>query len=202
MPRWSPLEIANIEIVRKHCAHLIASCPAYPEVVGDRKIVRFLRGHNHDVEKVSLMMEKFLKWRVDNSVDEIRANIVERGCDHPLRFPKGELILKLIPQLVILPYATDKLGCPICVEQYNFVPAEVFQQITMEDYILFVIYTLEYKSLIIEQLSELRERKYLNSLSDDERAEIDSISSTKPPYGVLANICVIRDLCKHSHHRS
>lgn len=146
------------------------------------------------------MMEKFLKWRVDNKVDEVRANIVEKGCDHPLRFPKGELILKLIPQLVILPYATDKLGCPICVEQYNFIPAEVFQQITMEEYILFVIYTLEYKSLIIEQLSEQREREYLNSLSDDERADIDddSTNSTKPPYGVLANICVIRDLCKQA----
>lgn len=197
MPRWSTLEIANIEIVRKHCAHLIASCPAYPEVVGDRKIVRFLRGHNQDVEKVCLMMEKFLKWRADNSVDEVRANIVENGCDHPLRFPKGELILKLIPQLVILPHATDKLGCPICVEQYNFIPAEVFQQITMEEYILFVIYSLEYKSLIIEQLSEQREREYLDSLSDDERANIDSINSTMPPYGVLANICVIRDLCKY-----
>ena len=50
---------------------------------------RFLRGHNQDVDKVCMMMNKFLKWRVDNNVDEIRKNIVEGGFDHPSKLPKG-----------------------------------------------------------------------------------------------------------------
>ena len=106
---------------------------------------------------------------------------------------------------MILPEALDKVGSPICVEQYNFVPAEVFKHITIEDYIVFVMYSLEYRSLIVEQLSEQRERAYLASLTPEQRAALESESgndgssgngNSSTPYGVLVNTCVIRDLSK------
>ena len=158
-------------------------------------MIRFLRGHNFDIDKVSNLMTNFFKWRIDNKVDEIRTNIVERGMDHPLKFPKGELILSLIPQLILVPNAQDKLGSPICVEQYNFTPSEVFKYITIDDYILFVLYSLEFKSLIVEALSEQREQAFLNSLTKAERTELESNPNSKP-YGVIVNICVVRDLSK------
>jgi hypothetical protein len=198
MPRWSALEQQGIETVRSRLKQQLSESPQYPEVVGDRKIVRFLRGHNHDVDKVTTMMSNFLKWRVDSNVNEIRKNIVENGCDHPLKFPKGELILSLIPQLVLVPDAMDNTGSPICVEQYNFVPSEVFKHINLDDYILFVTYGLEFKSLIVEQLSEEREQAFLAALTAEERAEHEKndTKSQFPPYGVLVNICVVRDLSK------
>lgn len=194
MTRWTAQEHECIAILRERLKEQLADSPQFPEVVGDRKLVRFLRGHNHDLEKVHGMMRNYLQWRKDNKVNEIRTNIVERGFDHPLRFPKGEIILKLIPQLVVLPEALDKTGSPICVEQYNFVPSEVFKYITIEDYILFVMYSLEYRSLIVEQLSEHREQAYLAGLTPEERLELEKPESK--PYGVLVNICVIRDLSK------
>lgn len=51
----------------------------------------------------------------------------------------------------------DNSGCPICVEQYNFIPSEILKQITIAEYVTFVIYSLEFKSLILEQLSHQRE---------------------------------------------
>jgi hypothetical protein len=99
MPRWSLEEQRHIAAVRDRLQDLLTASPQYPEVVGDRKIVRFLRGHSYDVEKVVGMMSNFLKWRKEKGVDQIRMNVVEGGADHPLRFPKGELILSLIPQV-------------------------------------------------------------------------------------------------------
>lgn len=136
MPRWSNKEAECIATVRSLCAAKLSSSAPFPEVVGDRKIVRFLRGHDYNIDKVVEMMNKFLDWRRDNSVDDIRRNIVEHGMDHPLRFPKGELIMQLIPQLVLAPDAQCKQGCPICVEQYNFVPSQVLKSISIEDYVV------------------------------------------------------------------
>lgn len=195
MPRWSTQEQECIDILKSRLSNELAASPQYPEIVGERKMVRFLRGHNFDIEKVYNMMVNFFKWRIDNNVNDIRTNIVERGFDHPSKFPKGDVILSLIPQLIIVPNAFDKLGSPLCVEQYNFVPSEVFKYITIDDYILFVMYSLEYRSLVIEQLSEHREQAFLAGLSESERVELKTDPNSKP-YGVIVNTCVVRDLSK------
>ncbi len=194
MPRWNQEESACLSAVKARLSEQIAAVPAYPEVVGDRKIIRFLRGHGYAVDKVCDLIINFLKWRVDNKVDDIRKHIVEGGADHPLKFPKGELILSLIPQLVLAPDALDSEGALICVDQYKFSPSEVLTKISVEEYVHFFTYVLEYRSCIIEQVSEEREAAFLNSLSEEERRNIDSPESQSPPHGVIANTCVIRDL--------
>lgn len=62
--------------------------------------------------------------------------------------------------------------------------------ITISDYIGFIIHCLEYKTLVIEQLSEERERKALRAIMDVPF----SPSQSSVPYGVLLYTCVIRDL--------
>jgi hypothetical protein len=194
MPRWTAQEHEQIAIIRQRLASLLAEAPPYPEVVGDRKIIRFLRGHDHNLEKVIEMYSKFLHWRKEHGVDEIRRNIVEGEADHPLKFPKGQLIMSLLPSLVMAPDAFDNFGCPIVVEQYRFSPSEVLSKVKIEEYVLFVTYSLEYRQIILEQISEQREQEFLNSLSPQERARIEDIHSKAPPYGVIAQSCVIRNL--------
>lgn len=184
MPRWNRKEQDCIDIIRSRCEDVIKQSPPYPEVIGDRKLIRFLRGHDYNLDKVSDLYRQFLLWRKQANVDEIRQNIVEKAMNHPKKFPKGELILSLIPQLTIAPDAMDNLQSPICVEQYNFSPSHVLTQITLQDYLVFTTYCLEYRSLIVEQLSEEREQQYLQSLSDEEKAKLDSL----PPYGVIVSL--------------
>ena len=173
--------------------------PQYPEVVGDRKLIRFIRGHGHDEEKILEMVEKFLDWRDANEVDKIRENIVN-GMNHWLKFPKGELITGLIDTVVIAPYAVDKEGSPICVDQYNFSPSEVLEKITLEEYVHYTIYTLEYRSMILEYLSEMQERK---EISQREREgehgarrlqDYNENGIEEETTGVLIRTCVIRDM--------
>lgn len=112
------------------------------------------------------------------------------GMNDPMKFPNGKKILSMITQIVLEPNAMDKFGCPICVEKFNFSPAEVLKKITLEEYTLFMIYVLEYRSLIVEQISEERESTNLKIL----REKPENNLGNQQPYGVVANTCVIRDL--------
>jgi hypothetical protein len=125
-------------------------------------------------------------------VDEIRHNILRGGCSHPSRFPNGEKILRLIPQIVIDHEIRDSFGCPIVFEQYSFRPGEILTQISLEEYVEFITYCLEYRSLICEQLSEENERKKVQALHA--RRDAGEDLSLEEPYGTLCYLCIIRDL--------
>lgn len=75
---------------------------------------------------------------------------------------------------------------PLVLEQYSFSPSEVFNAVTTEQYLLFLIYTLEYRALVMEQMSHESEQEYLKQHPDP--------LSRSDGYGVvLLNYC-IRDL--------
>ena len=103
-----------------------------------------------------------LQWRRDANVDKIRNNILYGGMDHPTKFPYADVIMKYAYQIVIAIDALDKNGNPVSLETFNFEPKDVLKIITTDQYLEYLAYTLEYKSLVIEQLSEERERKYLH----------------------------------------
>ncbi len=44
--RWSPIETSLLSELRVLCSEEIAAAKPFPEVVGDRRLMRFLRGHN------------------------------------------------------------------------------------------------------------------------------------------------------------
>lgn len=183
----------NVQI-RERLGDRLTQVPQFPEVTGDRKILRFLRGHDYDVEKVTILMTKFLDWRRDNKVDDIRQSIVLGGRNKPTDFPRAEVILQLVPQIVLCAYARDKSNAPISVEKFNFLPSVVFQTLTLSEYTEFLIYALEFKSIITDQISEEMDQKYLDSLSPSDRVKAESDDPDIPPYGTLMGLCVIRDL--------
>ncbi len=82
-------------------------------VIGDRRIIRFIRGCNHNVDETIKAFISFLKWRQDNNVDEIRQDIVYRGMNTPFMFPFGKTIIKLAPQIVIASNSLDYQGRPL-----------------------------------------------------------------------------------------
>lgn len=199
--RWSAEEEEAIAEIRGRLKDDLAQVAQNPEVVGDRKILRFYRGHNGDIDKATEMMRGFLSWRQQRNVDQIRHNIVHQGFDEPRKFPNGEKIMSLMPQVVIDASARDKLGAPICLEQYKFSPSAVFKAVSLDEYIEFVIYSLEYKSIILEQLSherELENRQRLEDLLNKAKSSNvitkEQLAELQKPYGVTMHTCVIRDM--------
>jgi len=144
MPRISKRDRDGIAAIRVKCAELITKTPNFPEATGDRKILRFLIGHDHNVDKAAEMFGKYLTWRMENNVNAIRHNIIYGGLDHPSKFPFADLVLSLMPSLVLAYDAPDKKGCPICVDQYDFEPSEVIEKIGLEVSSILNVYQLKY----------------------------------------------------------
>lgn len=153
--RWTAAELDLLEEVRDRLKEKFLRSAPYPEVVGDRKLIRFIRGHNHVLPKICEMVGNFLDWRFENGVDDIRKDIVERRLT-PEQFPGADVVFKHISLTVIAPPAKDSdtflTTLPLCVEP--FMSPAVFGEIDVEDYIRFRIYCLEYVAMTLEQLSE------------------------------------------------
>ena len=184
--RWFAAEYDKLAEMKRRLSSEIAASPPYPDVIGERRMIRFLRGKDGNVDQATKLYGDFLKWRRENGVDEIRDKILNGGINHPFKFPMGEKIIELQPQIVMAPKAFDNQGQPITLETFGFDPDAVFKHVTIEQYLTFLIYSLEFRALVMEQLSEEREREYL-------REHLDP-SSRQEGYGVLVKQCTIRDL--------
>jgi len=184
--RWVPAEEEALKKLRLLVKEELASAPQFPELVGERRLIRFLRGRDNDPELAAGMYIDHLKWRKEMGVNEIRNNIAYHGKNNPLKFPNGDVIIRLAPQVVMAANARDHVGQPIVLEQYGFSPKEVMAAVSIDEYIIFLIYTLEYRSMILEQLSEEMEQEYLRTHPDP--------STREDGYGVILKSCCIRDL--------
>jgi uridine kinase len=75
MIRWKEEERSAIAEMRLRLFTDLKKIPQFPEVVGDRRLIRFYNGNGKDVDRAVEAYMKFLKWRKDNQVDQIRQNI-------------------------------------------------------------------------------------------------------------------------------
>ena len=82
----------------------------------------------------------------------------------------------------------------------QFSPTEVLSNVTVPEYLQFIIYSLEFKTLVVEQLSEEREQAAIAHLLEAKKGKGgiggggEKERSTCVPYGVLLYTCVIRNL--------
>ena len=72
------------------------------------------------------------------------------------------------------------------MECYNFSPNDVLDAITIQDYLVFLTYTLEYRAIVMEQMSHEQEQRYIISHPDPDRRD--------DGYGVVLLDFTIRDL--------
>lgn len=161
MGRWSAEEEKLIKVVREKCARELSNVMPFPEVVGDRRIIRFIRakyGNANGLDESIKLYRDFLIWRRDNNIDAIRNKIVYEGYNNPLAFPHGQVILDLLPTIVITPDAVDKKRQPIVLELYGQNPALLLEKVSISEYMNFLVYCLEFRAIILEQLSDLYER--------------------------------------------
>jgi hypothetical protein len=103
--------VGPLRPVRHSLALLFVNVPV--AVVGDRRLLRFLRGKQNDVNEAAKMFSAFLKWRDENNVDDIRNQILYGGLDTPYKFPNGKKIIDLAPQIIVSAKAQDYKGQPL-----------------------------------------------------------------------------------------
>lgn len=86
------------------------------------------------------------------------------------------------------PISIDVYTMCTCIglEQYCFNPKDVLKVVTREEYLYFLTYALEYRAMVMEQLSHEMEEDYLRRFPrDDDRVD---------GYGVILLDYTIRDL--------
>jgi hypothetical protein len=182
--RWSDEETALLAQMRAQLGTRLTDRRQLPDVVGDRRLLRFLRGHGRNVNKACEMFSQFLNWRDENKVDDIRDNILRDPCvEH---FPSASKILALVSQIVVAHDALDNHGNPICFESFSFDPDAVLKGVTKDEYIEFMIYTLEYRAMVLDQMSDEKEEAFLK------------LHNYRPPktekgYGVSLQVSCIRE---------
>jgi hypothetical protein len=184
--RWNAKETAALAQMRAqlHQARAFELVPSYQDLVGDRRLLRFLRGKGGDVNAAVTQYHSFLRWYVDQDILSIRHKILYEGCNSPIMFPKGKEFLALAPHLVCALTHKDCAGRPIVFESFDFDPNEFVKKLSVEDYVLFLKYCLEYRSLVLEQMSEEAEAANLRQGTNTGNAN----------YGVVLTLCIIRDL--------
>jgi hypothetical protein len=127
--RWSIEEEKALSEVRKRLQKELNEQISFPEgkklqvccafdhcsvlVVGDRRILRFLRGKQMNIDIATSTFKEFLSFRKKNNVDAIRQDIVYGGKNTPWKFPKGNVILPLAPQIIVAPNSLDKHRQPL-----------------------------------------------------------------------------------------
>ena len=116
MSRWLEKDASNLDEIKILLKEELDNYPPYPEIVGDRRLLRFIYSFNGNVEKAAESYRKFLKWRKDAGVDDIRNKILYGNINHPKDFPCGDIILDVLPQIVVSPHAYDYKGQPITLE--------------------------------------------------------------------------------------
>jgi len=181
-PRWNEEETAALIQIREALKDELKSVAQNVEVVGDRCLLRFYRGHLGVMPTALQMIRNYLNWRTENNVDEIRKNIVHGGLNCPAKFPHGETILKVIPQMICDQNARDLDGVPISCMATNFSVRDFMDNITSEQYRTFIMHVLEFQNVMFEQIANAREK-----------ANLEEDSTSDNPYGFIAQGISIRD---------
>ena len=91
------------------------------EIYDDLFLLRFLRARKFDLVKTMEMFKKFLQWRIDMKVDELRETYeMENLIEIKKVYPHGY-------------HRTDKLGRPVYIELYDKTNVEELFKITTEE---------------------------------------------------------------------
>jgi hypothetical protein len=197
-PRWGPEEQEHLQILKATLSEegLFDGLPPYEDAYGDRKWIRFIRGYPGQFEKAVEEARKYLVWRKENNMDAIRDEILSNHLWNPSLFPRGQEVLKHIPQVVVasIPRVSDPEetrgenpfdGYLLGAESFDFSPSSVMRIISMDEYHHWIKYCYEFKSMILEIHSQRQEER--NARMEEEINEEGII-------GAISQLSMIRDL--------
>lgn len=138
---------------------------SFSDVSGERVHIRFLKGNGMDYKLAAAAYMKYLSWRKEMNVDQIRSNILqgEHNLTNPTFFPYSSIISRFIQQSALVPAVVDKSNRPIFLSTFQRYESSsssgLFKEIpTDQQLTIYLIHWFEYQSLLLDQLSEASEQ--------------------------------------------
>ncbi|KAJ0403772.1 hypothetical protein P43SY_006315 [Pythium insidiosum] len=170
----------NLRALRMSLEDDLKDLPPFPDLVGDVRLLRFLRGHKQNVAVAATKFREMLALRRKHQLDEIRQDIGQKALT-PDEFPGFQKIIPHIPFLNAYDLLSESITTSIETSDQAEAEANttttntgghVFyfemtgyadlrglaENVTDEEWLRFMLYDLEYRAMRLDQLSRQAER--------------------------------------------
>ncbi|KAG2815620.1 hypothetical protein PC116_g21771 [Phytophthora cactorum] len=129
----------------------------YVELVGDVRLLRFLRGHKMNVSVAATKYREMLALRQKLKLDDIRDDIVNNK-KVPDEFPHFQKIIPHLPFLDSYDIFSAPDGHVFYFEMTGYADfKKLVTDVTEEEWQTFFLYSMEYRALKLDQLSRQHE---------------------------------------------
>ncbi|EGZ25626.1 hypothetical protein PHYSODRAFT_485106 [Phytophthora sojae] len=130
----------------------------YVELVGDVRLLRFLRGHKMNVSVAATKYREMLAMRQKLNLDNIRDDIVNNNMG-PDEFPHFQKIIPHLPFLDTYDVFSAADGHVFYFEMTGYADFhKLLTEVTEEEWQTFFLYSMEYRALKLDQLSRQNEK--------------------------------------------
>ncbi|KAG6578159.1 Phosphatidylinositol transfer protein SEC14 [Phytophthora cinnamomi] len=130
----------------------------YAELVGDVRLLRFLRGHKMNVSVAATKYREMLAMRQKLNLDDIRDDIVSNNME-PDEFPHFQKIIPHLPFLDTYDIFSAADGHVFYFEMTGYADFhKLLTEVTEDEWQTFFLYSMEYRALKLDQLSRQNER--------------------------------------------
>ena len=154
-PLANELETAQVAAMRKLLVRDFdgIACAKWPDVTGDVRLLRFLRGFDSDVDKAVAAVRDMLATRKRYGIDDMHERWAHVECSHEVGFPQQEGINRWKPGIPTAGYGLD--GGPVGYEplryhQYRAALDEIGEQGLIDFYVA----QCESRNMQLHKLSE------------------------------------------------
>ncbi|KAH7492484.1 Sec14 cytosolic factor [Phytophthora ramorum] len=129
----------------------------FAELVGDVRLLRFLRGHKMNVSVAATKYREMLALRQKLNLDDIRDDIVSNSMS-PDEFPHFQKIIPHLPFLDTYDLFSSE-GHVFYFEMTGYADVHnLLIDLTEEEWQTFFLYSMEYRALKLDQLSRQTEK--------------------------------------------
>ncbi|RLN64821.1 hypothetical protein BBJ29_004750 [Phytophthora kernoviae] len=129
----------------------------YVELVGDVRLLRFLRGYKMNVSVAATKYREMLALRKKLSLDDIRDDIVSNNMV-PDEFPHFQKIIPHLPFLDTFDLFSAPAGHVFYFEMTGYADLPgLLKDVSEEEWQTFFLYSMEYRAIKLDQLSRKNE---------------------------------------------
>eukprot|EP00920_Eleutheroschizon_duboscqi_P026122 GHVT01064611.1.p1 GENE.GHVT01064611.1~~GHVT01064611.1.p1 ORF type:complete len:475 (+),score=105.42 GHVT01064611.1:110-1534(+) len=173
--------------------------PDFPELVGPFRLIRFLIGHQFDLEAAADAYRNHLKWRNENGIDQNMRDFIQSEMltsMAPEKAPHHEKVSRHFPVNMLLrlddnSVLEDKEGNIIGVERPGLLDEKRLQgALTEEEFLLWHCYQLEFRSMLLDRRSRERMRLVRTTLVMD-LTGLSVRCLSKPVLSLLRQLVVV-----------
>ena len=154
-PLADEAEARQIAEMRKELAADLSAmrCGAWPDVTGDVRLLRFLRGFDNDVNKAVAAVRDLLQIRKKYRMDEAHEKYASLDCSHLSPFPHQAVIDRCKPGLPTV--GLSRTGLPVCYEPLRYHKyAKTLDEIGEDGVVEFYVAQCEARNMQLHLLSE------------------------------------------------